>query len=93
MLVVNNPLYENIHINHCLLKTKEDKFIPSDIMDSIVHYNADQHKRETYATDLNDGHFENDLDVAIAITGIEKDHINSSCVYSNIDDQRQNFTL
>ncbi len=55
-------------------------------MDNIVHCNADQHEREGYATDLNDGNFENDLDAAIAGTGIEGDHINSGCVYSDIDD-------
>ncbi len=44
-------------------------------------------------TDLNDGNFENDLDAAIAGTGIEGDHINSGCIYSDINDQRQNPTL
>ncbi len=62
-------------------------------MDNIVHCNADQHEREGYATDLNNGNSKNDLDVAIAGTGIEGDHINSGCVYSDIDDQRQNPTL
>ncbi len=62
-------------------------------MDNIVYCNADQYKRENYATDLNDNNFENDLDVAIAGTGIEGDHINSSCVYSDIDGQWQNPTL
>ncbi len=42
-LVANNPLYENIQINHRLLETWEDKFIPSGIMDNIVHCNANQH--------------------------------------------------
>ncbi len=43
--MANNALYENIQINHRLLKTWEDEFIPSDIMDNIVHCNADQHER------------------------------------------------
>ncbi len=62
-------------------------------MDNIIHCNANQHEREGYATDLNDGNFENDLDAAIAGNGIEGDHINSGCIYSDIDDQRQNPTL
>ncbi len=70
-LVANNPLYENIQINHRLLKIWEDEFIPSDIMDNIVHCNVDQHEREDYVTDLNNGNFENDLNAAIASTGIE----------------------
>ncbi len=92
-LVANNPLYENIQINHRSLKTWEDEFIPSGIMDNIVHCNTDQHKREGYATDLNDGNFKNDLDATIAGTSIEGDHINNGCIYSNIDNQWQNPTL
>ncbi len=92
-LVANNLLYENIQFNHHLLETWEDKFIPFGIMDNIVHYNINQHECEGYATDLNDGNCENDFDAAIAGTGIEEDRINSGCVYSDIDDQRQNFTL
>ncbi len=78
--MANNPLYENIQINHRLLETWKDKFIPSDIVDNIVYCNADQHKCESYATDLNDGNFEYNLNATIAGTGIEGDHINSSDV-------------
>ncbi len=92
-LVANNLLYENFQINHRLLETWEDEIIPSGIMDNIVHCNADQHECEGYATVLNNGNFENDLDTAIGGTGIQGDHINSGCVYSDIDDQRQNPTL
>ncbi len=55
-------------------------------MDNIVHCNTDQHEREVYVIDLNDSNFENDLNATIAGTGIEGDHINSRCVYSDIDD-------
>ncbi len=54
-------------------------------MDNIVYYNADQHERKGYTTNLNDGNFENDLDTTIVGTGIEGDYINSGCVYSDID--------
>ncbi len=59
----------------------------------MVHCDSDQHKRQGYATDLCDDNIENDLDAAIASAGIEGDHINSGCVYSDIDDGRQNPTL
>ena len=91
--MANNPLYDNIQINYRLLKTWEDKFIFSNIMNSIVHCNANQYKCEDYATDLNDSNFENGLDAVIAGTGIERDHINIGCVYSDIDNQHQNLTL
>ena len=54
-------------------------------MNSIVYCYADQHEREIYATGLNDGNFENNLNTTIAGTGIERDHINTSCIYSDID--------
>ena len=91
--MANNPLYKNIQINQCLLKTWEDKFIFSDIMDSSVYYNANQHKYKGYVTELNDGNFENNLNTAIASIGKERDHIHTCCIYSDIDNQCQNPTL
>lgn len=57
-------------------------------MDSIVHGNLDYYEREDYMSDLSEGNFENDLNTAIATIGIECNHINSSCIYSNIDNGR-----
>ena len=91
--MANHPLYENIQINHCLLKTWEDKFIFFDIMDSTVHCNANLYKFEGYATNLNDGNLENDLNATIASIGIEGEYINTGCIYRNIDNQHQNSTL
>ncbi len=91
--MVNNPLYKNIQINHRLLDILEDKFIPSEIIDNIVHYNTDQHECQSYATDLNNSNFENNLNATIVSTGIEKVYINSSCIYNYINDQWQNPTL
>lgn len=92
-LMANNSLYEDIQINYHLLETWEDKFISSNIMDSIVYCDSDQHKRKNYATDLNDDNFGNDFNTAIASTSIKRNYINSGCVYSNIDNKRQNSTL
>lgn len=92
-LMANNPLYKNIRINHRLLDTWEDQFIPSGITDNMVQCDPDHYKRVSYAIDLCDGNYENDLDAAIADTGIKGDHIHSGCVYSDIDDGRQNPTL
>ena len=78
--MANNPLYENIKTNQHLLETWKDEFILSDIMDSMVYCNSNQHKREGYATDLCDGNFENNFDAAIVSTGIKRNHINSGCI-------------
>ncbi len=92
-LIANNLLYKNIGINHQLLETWDEKFIPSSIIETLVHCDSDQHKRQYYTIDLCDGNFENDLNATIASGGIEGDHINSGCVYINIDDGRQNPIL
>ena len=55
-------------------------------MDSIIHCNANQHKRQNYVTDLSDNNFENNFDVIITNINIEGDHINSGYIYNDIDD-------
>ncbi len=76
--MANNLLYKNTQINYRLLEIWEVEFMLFGIMDSIVHYNTNQYKRKGYVTDLNDGNFGNNFDVAIVSAGIEEDHINSS---------------
>lgn len=63
------------------------------IIDSIVHYNSNQHEYESYATDLNDGNYENNFNTVIASTSIKEDHINSGYIYSDINNEWQNPTL
>ena len=76
-----------------MLKIWEDKFFASSIIDSIIHQDSNWQKHESYVTDLKDGNFENNLNTTIATTSIEGDHINNSCIYSDINDRRQNFGL
>lgn len=60
--------------------------MPSSIIDTMLHYSSDQYKQESNANDLCDSNFENDFNVAIVGARIERRHINSGCVNSNIDD-------
>lgn len=92
-LGANNSLYKNIKINQHLLNIWEDKFIPSGIIDNMVHCNPNHYKRMCYAVDLCDSNYENDFDITIENTSIERDNINSGCVYSNINNLRENLTL
>lgn len=62
-------------------------------MDSMIHYNSNEYKRADYVTDLCNCNFKNNFDATIANISIKRDHINSSCVYSNIDNKRQNLIL
>lgn len=63
------------------------------ITDNIVYCDLDYYKRVGYVVNLYDCNYKNDLDATIADTSIEENHINSICVWSNIDDERQNLTL
>lgn len=92
-LKAHNLLYNDISINYPLLNTWKDKFIPQEITDHLVLCDPDSQEREGYAASLRDDNFENDLDVAIAETKIEADQLHSGCVYSDIDDGRQNPIL
>ena len=92
-LVANNFLYKNIEINQHLFDIWEDKFISSSITNNIVHYDLNHYKRVSYAIYFSDGNYESDLDATITDTSIEEDNINSSCIYSNIDNVRQNLTF
>ncbi len=56
-------------------------------MDSIIYYNTDQYKYESYVTDLNNGNFENNPNDTLVGAGIERNHINNGYIYSDIDNQ------
>lgn len=71
----------------------ENEFIFSGIIDNMVYYNPNNYKRVGYAVNLCDGNYENDFDVAIVDTGIERNNINSGCIYNNINNIQQNLTL
>ncbi len=92
-LIAHNLLYKNIGINHRLLETWDEQFILFSIMDTMVDCNSDQYKQQNYATNLYNGNFKNNFNATIASAGIEGDHINFGCVYSDIDNRRQNLTL
>lgn len=54
-------------------------------MVSIVYYHSNQHERQDYTTDCNNSDFDNACNGVIVSISIENNHINSSSVYSDID--------
>ena len=49
-LVAHNPLYRHVRINHPLISTWSDDFVPADIADHITLLPiSDTHEREGYA--------------------------------------------
>lgn len=93
MLITNNYLYKNIEINHHLLNIWNDKFRPSVITNNIVNCNSDHYEHLGYAVNICEDNYKNDLHAAIVDIGIGEDHIYSGCVYSDIDNGKQNLTL
>lgn len=59
----------------------------------MIYYNFNQHKCKSYAIDLYNNYFKNNLDAIIANTGIKKNHINNGYIYSKINNKRQNSIL
>ncbi len=92
-LQINNPLYQNVIINHDILLGMPDEFISKDILSRIVIMENDISKRKGYGIDLSKNNDENDLHHAIGFTGINKLGILSSCIYTNINESRQNLYL
>lgn len=85
--MVDNLLYKNIEINHCLLNTWEDKFIPFGIIDNIVYCNPDCYKQMDYTVNFYDCNYKND-NAATANISIERNYIYNSYIYSNIDNRQ-----
>jgi hypothetical protein len=64
-LVQNNGLYRDITINHTMIGSWPDEFIPPEVVDNITHLeNPDHHEREGYTVSLQSGNYENDLHAA-----------------------------
>lgn len=86
--MANNPLYENIKINHHSLKILKGKFISFNIIENMIYCSFDQHKYKNYVINFYNNNFENNLNAAIANISIEGDHINKSFIYNNIDNKK-----
>ena len=92
-MIANNALYKDIKINHWLLDKWDDEFIPSGIINNIVNCNFNYYKHWGYTDNICEDNYENDFHAAKMDIEIKGHHIQSGCVYSNIDDGRQNLTL
>src|SRR5579871_1886302 len=64
-LVQNNHLYHDLTINHGMIDSWPDDFIPPEITENITCLeNPDHHEREGYTISLEGGNYENDLHAA-----------------------------
>jgi len=95
-LVLHNPLYRNLTINHDMIDNWAEEFIPPDLHDSIINVNkSDHHEREGYAVNLESGNFENDLQAAQDSASFDQqcDPLMSGSVSTDVNGNRQNPDL
>ncbi len=86
----HNPLYRDIVINHDMLETMPDEFIPEGISSRVVSMNQDSKEREGYAADFNTSNDENDLHHVLGTAGMENTGLSSGCIYTDVNEARQN---
>ena len=78
-------------INHDLLDSWADSFIPHDLEKFIVHSENDYDEHEGYAADIDVDNYENDLQAALDDQIC--DSIQSDCVYHDVEFKHQTLTL
>ena len=72
-LCANNPVYKSVDIDYSVLDSWPDHHIPQEIRDAFITLGSDvgcadspvEDEREGYATSLQDGLFENELDAEV----------------------------
>lgn len=70
-----------------------DKFISEGILSRVVLMNQDSKKRKRFVTDLNTRNDKNDLYYVFKTAEIENIDLSSSCIYTDINETRQNLSL
>ena len=91
-LVQHNHLYRDLTINHAMMDSWSDEFIPPEIHDNIICLgSSDHHEREGYTVRLQTGNYENDLHAAQDAIFDPEDHepLISSSVYTDVNGERQ----
>jgi hypothetical protein len=64
-LLQHNRVYQNLTINHQMLDTWTDEFIPPELQENVICFGEpDDHEREGYSIELDSGNYENDFHVA-----------------------------
>ncbi|MCJ1347504.1 hypothetical protein MMC31_005729 [Peltigera leucophlebia] len=86
----NNPHYHDVVINHTMLETMPNEFIPEGISSRIVTMDQDHTEREGYAANLSPHNDENDLHHAVHDAGLDHTGLLSGCIYMDVNESRQN---
>lgn len=92
-LQINNLLYRDIDINHEILLSIPDEYIPKDISSRVVVLKKNSSERKGYGMYLMENNNENNLHHAIEVASINKLGILSEYIYTNVNNSRQNLYL
>ena len=91
-LVQNNPVYKNVTINHNMIESWDDDFIPSEIANNVIHAtHSDHHEREGYTVGLQAGNLENEFHAAqdAAFNVDDNDPFITGSVYTDVNGERR----
>lgn len=91
-LVQNNPLYQDLTINHGMIDGWDSDFISPEIANNIIHIKESDHReREGYTVSLQAGNHENDLHAAQdgAFDADDDEAFMSGSVYTDVNGERQ----
>jgi hypothetical protein len=92
-LTRHNHAYYNVTINHDMIGTWDDDFIPADLQENIISVDLpDGHEREGYSLHLDTGNYENDFQAAQA-SDLHMDSnapLMTGSVSTDINGERQN---
>jgi hypothetical protein len=92
-LVQHNQIYQDITINHQMLDTWADEFIPHELEENIIYVDeSDTHEREGYAIALDNSDYENDFQAAQAtsVASDNNDTLITGSVSTDINGESQN---
>lgn len=76
-----------------MLKSMLDQFILERISSRVVLINQDFEQYKEYVANLNTSNNENDLYYALRTAGIKKASLSCDCIYTNVNEVRQNLYL
>ena len=91
-LVQNNPLYKDVSINHNMMESWDNDFVPPEIADNVIHAtHSDHHEREGYTVGLQAGNLENDLQAAqdTAFNADDDEPLLTGSVYTDVNGERR----
>ena len=91
-LVQKNPVYKDVTINHSMMESWDNDFVPPEIANNVIHAtHSDHHEREGYTVGLQAGNLENEFQAAqdAAFNADDNDPFITGSVYTDVNGERR----